>query len=198
MKTLVMLQPERPHHGDEEQLERYALGTLANEQASRLEEHLLTCEDCRRELAQVEAYVASVQQAGRGLRTEEWVPRHWWELPRLVPILAAAVIVLSFAAGWFEKNSAPPLAVRLMTVRGAAGVAQAPADRPLRLQPDIEGLTIFASERMEISSETGHIVWRGPLLGATVPGMRPGLYFVRVRRASGELLREYVLEVASR
>jgi anti-sigma factor RsiW len=201
MKVLVMLEPESSQHGDEEQLERYALGTLADEHASRLEEHLLMCADCRCELARTEAYIASVRQAGARLPAAEPARGRLWVLPRFVPILAAAVLALLVAIGWqfSGRNSAPPLAVHLMTTRGAGGTAQAPAGRSLQLQPDLEGLPVAASDRLEIAGQTGNIVWSGALRpAAVVPGMRPGLYFVRVRHASGELLREYGLEVASR
>ena len=54
---------ERDRHPEEEELERYALGTLADAEAGAVEEHLLTCEDCRQRLAETDDYVQALRQA---------------------------------------------------------------------------------------------------------------------------------------
>jgi hypothetical protein len=169
----------------------------------------LTCEVCRHELAEAEAYIVSVRQASDRLLSQETArvtpertaaPRPWI-FARLVPILATAAIALLALVSWqfFGRNAGPPLAIQLMTTRGASSAAQAPSGRPLQLQPDLEGLPVSNSDRLEIAGQTGNVVWSGALRASVlVPSMRPGLYFVRVRRNSGEVFREYALEIEAR
>ena len=57
------------HLGDEE-AERYALGEMSEGETSHWEEHLLTCEPCRREVAAADAYVAAMREAAEKLRTD--------------------------------------------------------------------------------------------------------------------------------
>lgn len=205
MKVLVM-PLERNRHPEGETLENYSMGTTSEEEAAQLEEHLLTCEVCRRRLNETEAFVLSMQRASTQLRTEqrrEWRP---WVLPRFAPILAAALAVLVIGIGLqvVEKSAAPPVAVILAATRGAAGAARAPEARPLLLRPDLEGLPALSSYRLEMVDHVGNRKWQGtvgPSLenrSAVAPAARPGLYFVRVYSPSGELLREYALEIAPR
>ena len=57
------------HLGDEE-AERYALGEMSEDEAQHWEEHLLTCEPCRREVADADAYVAAMRKAAAKLRRD--------------------------------------------------------------------------------------------------------------------------------
>lgn len=69
MKVLVMT-PERKAHPDEELLEGYVMETISEEEALELEEHLLTCEDCRQALTATEAFVAAMKAAGTRIRSD--------------------------------------------------------------------------------------------------------------------------------
>ena len=204
MKVLVMA-PQGNRHLDEQELENYSMGRVCAEEASRLAQHLLTCETCRRQLSETKAYVWSMQRAGARLQEEQQRGWRYWMYPRFALILAAALAVLAFGLSLrFSKPVAvPPVAVTLATTRGVAGEAQAPPGRPLLLQPDLEGLPALPSYPLEIVDRSGRRVWQGVLYpsasGTSVaaPAARTGLYFVRVSTPAGTLLREYPLQIGA-
>jgi len=206
MKVRV-ISVERDRHCDEEMLESYSLGTISEEEASQLEEHLLACEYCQRQLAETEDYVLSMRRAGARLRTEQRRARWSWVFPRFAPALATALAVLVVGLGvrlLLEKGPAPPVAVTLTATRGFSTAAQAPAGKALRLDPDLEGLPALAVYRLEMVDSAGRRVWQGDFepgntqRAAIAPAARPGLYFVRVYAPGGVLLREYALQTAAR
>ena len=196
--------PEHKCHPDGDHMEEYALGIASKEEAALLEEHLLTCEECRGRLTGTDVFVRSMRRASAQLRSaprREWRP---WMLPRFAPVLAAALAVLLFAIGWrvIREPAAAPVAVTLIATRGAAAM-QAPAGRPLLLQPDLEGLSVLPEYRVEIVDAIGRVMSQTVLRGSapqpvTAPAARAGLYFVRVYGPDGSLLREYGLEVVPR
>ena len=199
---LVMI-PDTHRHVDDEAIERYSVGETPEGEVARLEEHLLICESCRRRLAETDVYGSSMQRASAELRRAPLEhQRHPWFLPRLVPTLAAvAVAVLVTVVGLrLVKPGAPmpAFAVNLEATRGAGIEAKAPPGRPLVLRLDVTGLPVWPSYRLEMVDRIGNRVWQGATPGASVPPARPGVYFVRVYSPSGELLREYGLEVESR
>jgi hypothetical protein len=116
--------------------------------------------------------------------------------------------VLMVAAGmWLSRldlGAAHPFAVDLAATRGAAIEAQAPAGRWLLLRLDLSNLPASSGYRAEMVNRSGNRVWqatvpaRGSKADFKVPGTQPGVYFVRVYRPPGELLREYGLEVKGR
>jgi hypothetical protein len=67
------------------------------------------------------------------------------------------------------------------------------------LYPDLTGLTDASSYRLEIVDQTGRPVRQLTLAraqnGIRVRGLGAGLFFVRVYLRSGELLREYGLQL---
>jgi hypothetical protein len=192
-------------HIDEENIEQYSMRTMPEEAIAPFEEHLLICEACQHRLAQTDVYVSAMRQAASRLRTEPVRRRFpWWGFPRLVPAMAG-LAVLTVAAGlWLGRpgmGEAHPFAVELAATRGAAIEATAPAGRGLLLRLDLANLPASPQYRVEMVDRSGHPVWQahvpaqGPRADFKVPGTQPGVYFVRVYRPSGELLREYGLEV---
>lgn len=202
MKVLVMA-AESNRHPDGEQLEGYSMGTVSEGEASRIEEHLLTCEECRQQLDEADAFVFSMRGAGMQARAEQGQKRQSWVFPRFAPILAAALAVPIVVLTWrsVEKRAAPPVAVTLAATRGAAGT-QAPAGRPLLLKADLEGLPSLPAYHLEMVDHVGRPVWQSTLdativrNGATASPAPPGIYFVRVSTPAGVLLREYALSLA--
>ena len=69
------------------------------------------------------------------------------------------------------------------------------------LEPGVEGLRPLDRYHVEIVDRLGKEVWRAdyaPLPGGTsgvsMPGLSPGIYFVRLYDASRTLLREFAVE----
>ena len=199
--------PRIAGHLQAEELEFYCLGGLTEVRCARLEEHLLLCEICRDRLTETESYVAVMRQASR-----QWSAEHveapaaaviairpWRESwpGRLAPMLVAALLVVC-AAVWFGRHSrvpAPPFAIELTAVRGAAP-GPAPAGYPLLLELDLTGLSEGRPFAGEVVDASGRRVAEFPVgAPALLKALAPGGYFVRIYKSSGELLREYALTV---
>ena len=59
-----------PHsHLGGEEIERYSLGEMSEEELACCEEHLLVCDACRREVAESDAYVEAMRKAAAQLRS---------------------------------------------------------------------------------------------------------------------------------
>jgi hypothetical protein len=202
IKTALMAVNYHPHLG-EELLERYSRGTLPQSDVERVEEHVLVCESCQNKLSFNDSWVRSIRRTSAQLRPER---ERFWDFlrwPRLVPALAATVVLL-FAAGLLlekQQRVQVPFAVALAATRGAT-VPQVPAQKPLAIQPNLEGLPQFSEYRLAIVDQLGKKVHetviqpaQAGVPAATVPAMASGAYFVRLYSPAGELLREYALEV---
>jgi hypothetical protein len=196
------------YHVDDEELERYSMGAMPEAAIAPFEEHLLVCEPCQLRLAQTDAYVGAMRQASARLRTEplkRGLP--WLRFPRLVPALAGMAVAIVAAGLWISRpdmGEAHPFAVDLEATRGAAIEARAPAGRWLLLRLDLANLPASSSYRLEMVDRFGSRIYQatvaaqGSKAGFMVPGTQPGIYFVRLYRPPGELLREYGFEVQGR
>jgi hypothetical protein len=191
---------EPKNHPDESQLEGYSLGRLPKPEVLSLEEHLLICEVCRQRFSESEDYARAMQHASARSRTEprgtQWVSR----FPRLIPALAAAVVLLGIGVTWQmnQKVTSAPAAVILEATRGGGQVAQVPAGKPLLLKPGLDGLPSFPEYHLEMVDRAGKRVWQtnfAPAAGVAAPEQQPGIYFVRLYSLPGALLREYVMEI---
>ena len=196
------------YHVDDEEIERYSMGAMPEAAIAPFEEHLLVCEPCQLRLAQTDAYVGAMRQASARLRTEplkRGLP--WLRFPRLLPALAGMAVAIVAAGLWIgrpDMGEAHPFAVDLEATRGAAIEARAPAGRWLLLRLDLANLPASSSYRLEMVDRFGSRIYQatvaaqGSKAGFKVPGTPPGIYFVRLYRPPGELLREYGFEVESR
>jgi hypothetical protein len=196
------------YHLDDEEFERYSMGAMPEAAIAPFEEHLLVCEPCQLRLAQTDAYVGAMRQASARPRTEplkRGLP--WLRFPRLVPALAGMAVAIVAAGLWISRpdmGEAHPFAVDLEATRGAAIEARAPAGRWLLLRLDLANLPASSSYRLEMVDRFGSRIYQatvaaqGSKAGFMVPGTQPGIYFVRLYRPPGELLREYGFEVQGR
>jgi len=194
---LVLIKMHEIHrHMDTEELERYSIGRVSEEEAARVEEHLLVCESCRQSLDEIDAYVTAMSRATTESLQPEFMPR--WSLVPLLAAVACLVVLLSFAVRW-PGSQRPPPAVTLVATRSNGSDASFPAGRPLSLRPDLTGLAPSPSYRVEMVDDIGRHIWSGKLTppqdSVTVPPQSAGTYFVRIYSASGELLREYGLQI---
>jgi hypothetical protein len=195
-------------HMDDEEIERYSMGAMPEAAIAPFEEHLLICEPCRLRLARTDAYVSAMRQASARLRTGSLKRKlPWLRFPRLVPALAGMAVAVVAAGLWIgrpDMGEAHPFAVDLEATRGAAIEAKAPAGRWLLLRLDLANLPASSWYRLEMVDRFGSRIWQatvaaqGSKAGFKVPGTPPGIYFVRLYRPPGELLREYAFEVQGR
>jgi len=189
-------------HLDANELERYAMGTSALEDTTLLEEHLLICEACQERLRETDEYVLAMRSVSLQRRRDDTLAKAGESrFPAWFPVLAAAAccLLLVVAALRFLPSPGPAVAVSLNALRGNGTGSNAPAGRDLMLRPDLTGLAETGPYRLEIVDQTGHPVRRSALARGQdeikVPGLRAGLYFVRVYVPAGDVLREYGLEI---
>ncbi len=192
--------PGRNCAWNDDSIERYSMCTLSEDEAARFEEHLLVCEVCQARLADQDAFGYAMRMAALELRRQPpAVARRARLFPRMAPVLAFAALVLLLAvAGWRwmrPSGAATAVAVQLEALRGAQPGSRAPAGHPLALNADLAGLPAAGSYPLELVDRDGRSLWKGSTASPTAPGLRPGLYFLRVYSNGGELLREYGLEV---
>jgi hypothetical protein len=62
---------ESSRHFDEAACERYSMGTLAEHETERIEEHLLICGACQRRVAKSDTYVAAMRHAAAKVRRDK-------------------------------------------------------------------------------------------------------------------------------
>jgi hypothetical protein len=197
-----MLEPDR--HAEEEELERYSLGDVGSDESARLEEHLLACESCRGRLVDYDLYTDSIALAAAQWRAEhrEVAKRVSW-FPRLAMVMGSLVL-LAGAAVWLSRpgiwNVPAPVAIALSTTRGPSAAARAPARRPLALHPDLTGLEGLPTYDLQVVDRFGKQVARvrtTSQISPRISALASGTYFVRIYSPTGDVLREYALEVSN-
>ena len=162
-------------HLDEEEIEKYSLGDITQDESSRFEEHLLICEFCQNRVTESDSYVSAMQRAARLRRDGPKTGRHGWFVRRLAPTLAAAASVLVLTAAglrwvngpakWGSRAAVEPaFAINLAATRGNGIEAKAPAGRALTLRLDLAGLQTEASFRLEMVDTLGKRVWQGAVV----------------------------------
>ncbi|HTS26755.1 MAG TPA: hypothetical protein VMH81_12845 [Bryobacteraceae bacterium] len=156
-------------------------------------------------------YVSAMHSASSRIRRTGSPSLNGWYFPVWARNLTVATAVLCFGAvglEWATKRNRthvePAFAVSMIATRGEQAAAKAPAGRPLQMQLDLAGLPADSALRLEMVDERGGPVWRGVVIShnsqgvAVVPEQSAGLYFLRVYSVSGQLLREYGLEIEGR
>jgi hypothetical protein len=106
--------------------------------------------------------------------------------------------VNSIRAASAELRRAGSSAVAVALTRSAGTVIAAPADRALQLHPNLAGLAATPSYHLKLLDKTGDVFWQGDVpagSAASVPPQRPGTLCIRIYSTTGELLREYDLEL---
>lgn len=197
------MQIDIDHHIEETTLERYSIGSLAEEAAADVEQHLLICEACQVRVIEADAYTRAMKHAVPNLPAE--TERSRWNFRFLIPAFAVCALLIAAAVVRLSPSVEPsPAAITLFAMRGADTQAHGPSRRALSLRPDLNGLPASPSYRLDVVNASGSLVWQGVLSSqaqppsAIVPPQSRGVYFVRVFLPSGQLLREYALELRGR
>jgi len=205
---VILMSTAKGAHPSDDELELYSLGRLEEEQRNTIEEHLLVCESCRKQVEEFDEFAAAMRVALLETevpkKAEAWTTR----LARLAalpkPVWAGAVaaaVALVLILPW-QQQTQPPHSVELEALRQAA-LATAPQNRPLVLRVDLTGLTGEQEHHLEIVDATAQVVWRGVVRSegdkavvALENGLDEGRYWVRIHQpGTGELLREFGLQV---
>jgi hypothetical protein len=196
MEFLIMSQGW-DRHLDEEQAQEYAMGSLSEEDEARCEEHLLVCDSCRQQVDAADTYLAAMKSA-TALPAESPQPRFQWLMRRPVWALGIALLVFGAIQLWRYSPGGAPVPVQLAAFRGGLVGATAPAGSDLLLFPDLTGLPQSSNFRLDLVDSAGRLLWSGNYAagGSRAPRQPEGTYFVRIRDARGELLREYGLTIA--
>jgi hypothetical protein len=183
---------------DDDELERFSLGSASEEETEQFEEHLLICESCRARFQAVEEFALAIRSAAMTQRAENSRKLSRWRVAWLVPVFAGLVL-MAVGILTLSRHAAAPLAVVLTATRGTVAGGTASAGRMLSLTPDVSGITARGPYRVEIVDDRDTVTWRGRYDiasgAAMVPAQRAGTHFVRVYTLSGELLREYELTI---
>jgi hypothetical protein len=200
IKAQTMATARKKTHLDDSQIEAYCQGKVPEPELEELEEHLLTCESCQQRVLEGDAYVKSMRHATARIQVDEPKPPKAWMAGGLIPVLGFALVVMGVGTFFYNQRAVGPrIPVALEVTRGSV-LAQAPAGRPLILNPSIDGLAAVAEYRLEMVDRNGKRVFWGnfqPGKGVETPAQKPGFYFVRLYSLPGTLLREYGLEIKS-
>jgi hypothetical protein len=199
-----LMQIEEDRHLEENVVESYAMGSLRGDSAAQVEMHLMGCETCRDRVSAADAYVHAMKTAAPRLPAESKWSHFTFRI--LFPAMALGALLITAVAIRLAPlgRNQPAVTIQLLATRGTDAQARGPARRVLLLQPDLSGLPASQAFRIEMVNNFGLIVWRGTLAaqpqpaGSLVPAQPRGVYFVRVFMPSGELLREYALDLRSR
>ena len=142
IKSLLSFEGTTGSHPDEDDLEEFVFGRLDGVELDRIEEHLLACEACRRQLTETENFVASTRAAARKmLGAPAPTPRaRRFSAPAWALAGACAVVVLAISFSLVPRFRAPRSVDLLVAERGAT-LATAPSQRPLDLRLDAAGLS---------------------------------------------------------
>jgi uncharacterized CHY-type Zn-finger protein len=198
-------------HLDEESLELYAFGRLAEERAELLEEHLLICEECRTRLDTTERYMKAMARGSLKVQKEPLNPgllshvSGWFRWPAMVwaPAAAALCVILAVSALNMRRGEPilPPVAVSLTAFRAEAEVVQ--AHHPLILHLETRGLllnsptvqvTLVDANGKKLEESTAAF---GPFVDfQTRRPLQPGVYYARILKpGSVDSAREFALDV---
>jgi hypothetical protein len=202
-------------HIDDESLEQFVFGRLAEACTESLEEHLLICEQCRANLTNTEQYIKAMALGAARLRRESenrtGIAR-FFEIFRLdqfrLPATAWAAAAVAVCAVLFlsttnlrrsEPNLAP-FSATLIAFRSAA--LPVPANHPLRLRLDTSGLTLPPMVHMTLVDSDGSMIEEQTAPPApfvdfqTSRPLTAGAYYVRILTAgSSKPAREFALDV---
>lgn len=202
-------------HPLDDTLELYSLGRLPAQDTGALEEHLLTCADCRRRTRETDEYVMAMRralvevQAASAHETRPGLLARIFSIPKPVWVGAMAAVLLLVVIWPNHRTAESPYRIQLTAYRGDLALRSkpAPAGRKLVLEVDVTGLPGSGAYLLEVADSTGTALYRKILspanatLTVQLGPLAAGRYWVRVYQpagdgsAPGELLREMALPV---
>jgi hypothetical protein len=188
-------------HIEDDLLDQYAIGTLAQERLAGVEEHLLICEACQSRLLASDEFamlfrVTAVQPDARLQRG--W--RMFWNHRAASWTVAAAVFAALLLVGGPFRKPAAPATVFMQSLRGPDAPAQVTAGRAALLVFDLVPTTGVKDYQARIVNPVGTQILAAAVsskdghLAVLVDRLPPGSYWVRVFRTdSPDPIAEYGL-----
>jgi anti-sigma factor RsiW len=192
-------------HIDNELLDRYALGSLAEDSLAGVEEHLLTCEQCQGRLLEADEFIGLFRAAAMDPSA-----RRQPLFRRLFPVRvmgaagAAAVLGALFLTVSINRRESPgpPATVMMQALRGPEAPAAIAAGKPVELLFDFAPTApadTYAAEIVDLSGKavlTAIPESRDSRLNVSVHKLARGSYWVRLyQNPNRELIAEYALRV---
>jgi hypothetical protein len=206
----VLTHPEPPPHPTEEILEEYAFNRLGDVQAGALEDHILICPDCQKNLEDIDEYVLLMKTATARYAAASPQAIRPALAVKLTWVAAAALIFLVLVPGlrkalgrWRTEPASATAPVVLAALRGGDNttIAQGPAGRLLELSMEAADLP-DAAYRVEVVNAIGEREWGGVPLAShgtlsveITNGLKPGTHWVRLFASRGDLVREFGLRL---
>ncbi len=194
-------------HPNEEQLERYAMGCLAEPDLAQIEEHLLLCEACQERLEVAEALLPMLQRSLREVNMEPAAEPFWkrWFASAWTPapILAAFAALVLVVYVWAPDRHVEWQSVQLEAMRGEVKPAEAVEGFALELLLNTEGLAVGPAVVQVVDAQgtpveaANVVIGQSPLAARIPQPLKPGQYWVRLK-SNGSLVREYSLPVRQR
>lgn len=198
-------------HADDEHLEQYSMGSLCTEESEELEEHLLVCYSCQDRLKDMDNWTEAMRMAACRVRAKARREPLWgrfmpripaWAFGFATAALMALIVVTGVQWRFMPRSAGQPLTLYLQATRGLAAENRAPHGRPLILRLSVAEAPVSESYKLEVVDAAGRALWwssGAPRDGAISLNvgtkLQPGEYYVRLYAASGELLKEFALQV---
>lgn len=196
------------------EVEDFLFDRLSGTTREAVEEHLLACKACLQKVEAEEEYVRAMRTAARTIESEQLERAYRtpaesktrpaaWAWPRWGVALGATAAVLALVLVRFQPAASLTETQIALSVERSSGDqwAEAAADQPLRLTPDLAGLPAAELEWMVVDA-AGSTAGRERLEpGQGQPviklprGLKAGTYWVRIQTTEGRLLREFALRV---
>src|SRR5712692_4519645 len=141
----VHIHPEFHPHPAEDTLEEYAFNRLTEAETAAVEEHILVCSACQKDLQDIDEYILLMKAATAEYAVHPSEVKRGLAVKATWAVAAAVLVVLMFVPGvvkaisrWRADPVSAPAAVVLAAFRGGDGATMSPgpAGRPLELSID--------------------------------------------------------------
>ena len=190
-----------PPHPSDELLEEYFFHRLAEARVAEIEEHLLTCEDCRIAVQELDTFILTMKtEAARPATSQLW---QWSQSSNIAWSAATLVVVAALVVFWTRPLANPtPADVILSSIRGIELSSEAPAGKSLRLHIDVPDLVPGQAYQVALVDAAGRSVWigtasdaDGEILAQVQRRLMSGMYWVRLYDSQNRQLREFGMSV---
>jgi len=188
-------------HLEDDLIERYSMGKLADPELTEVEEHLLACVECQERVEAEDRFTRAARAALSRPESAAREPSQRGSMPTFAWIgVAAAVALFAYiSVAHLYKQASPTQTVQLMAMRGPGDTGKARADVPVRLRLDTANLR-SASYTVDVTDASGRSISKQTLtssgsgLELQIAALPAGKYWVNLSSGS-DLARQFSLVV---